>query len=259
MIKIHHLNCVKFAKPNDDIIGHCLLIEINGSLILIDAGFGIFDMLNPIERLGEITIQRLGISFNESFTAVRQIEKLGFDKNSVKHCIISHLDADHIGGLADFPNAKVHLSFEEYERFLNNNPRCLKSLLSHNPQIETYSKNDNTWFGFESRKIETEQNLEIYFIPLFGHTLGHCGVALKQDDNWLFYVADAYLNSIELTDGTHPKSQSAKMRAENDELRVQNLEKIKKLIINYPEIEVFCYHDKQEFMKQQNRIIRTYR
>ena len=44
MVKIHHLNCVKIVTPiNDDVIGHCMLLEEGNKLALVDAGFGLSD------------------------------------------------------------------------------------------------------------------------------------------------------------------------------------------------------------------------
>jgi glyoxylase-like metal-dependent hydrolase (beta-lactamase superfamily II) len=31
----------------------------------------------------------------------------------------------------------------------------------------------------------------MYLIPLFGHTSGHCGVAVEDGEGWLFQAADA--------------------------------------------------------------------
>lgn len=42
MKEIHHLNCVKIISPiNDNVCGHCLLVNENGRLILIDTGIGL--------------------------------------------------------------------------------------------------------------------------------------------------------------------------------------------------------------------------
>lgn len=31
----------------------------------------------------------------------------------------------------------------------------------------------------------------MYLIPLFGHSRGHCGVAIKTSNGWFFHAADA--------------------------------------------------------------------
>ena len=256
MIEIFHLNCVKIVTPiNKNVCGHCLLIKENDKLILIDTGIGLLDNLHPIERIGKQLIEIVGYHFDERQTALRQIEKLGLNPKNVTDCIISHLDNDHIGGISDFPKATVHLSIEELDNFNSDNPRYLKLPLAYNPTIKTYEKSDFEWFGFEARKIIANIETEIFLIPLFGHTLGHCGVALQKDNKWLFYVGDAYYMKIELTDIQHPVNELAKMRADDNNLRVATVDKIRKLVKKHPEIEVFAYHDIEEFENYETKNI----
>lgn len=253
MTAIHHLNCVKIVSPiNDNVCGHCLLLKENDRLILVDTGIGLLDTLDPIERIGQQLIDIVGYRFDENQTAVRQIETLGLDPEKVTDCIISHLDNDHIGGLADFPQATVHVGIEEFENFNSGNPRYLKTPLSHNPTIRTYKKSDFDWFGFEARKISAGLETDLFLVPLFGHTLGHCGVALKVDNKWLFYIADAYYMRVELNDVSHPVNELAKMRADNNDARIATVDKIRKLVDDHPEIEVFGYHDIKEFSLYKN-------
>jgi glyoxylase-like metal-dependent hydrolase (beta-lactamase superfamily II) len=248
MMEIHHLNCVKIVSPfNDNVCGHCLLLKENDTLVLIDTGIGLLDTLNPIERLGQQLIDMVGYRFDVNQPAVRQIENLGLDPGNVTDCIVSHLDNDHIGGLADFPKATVHISVEELDNFSSDNPRYLKLPLAHNPIIKTYGKQDVEWFGFEARKIVADIETEMFLVPLFGHTLGHCGVALKTGNKWLFYVGDAYYLRVELTDEQHPVNELAKMRADDNNLRISTLNRIRKLVKDHPEIEIFGYHDIEEF------------
>ncbi|WP_339678222.1 MBL fold metallo-hydrolase [Cyclobacterium marinum] len=249
MTKVHHLNCVEIQSPfGSRAIGHCLLIETTEKLILIDTGIGLLDTQNPAERIGEQLIEIVGYRFDENCTALRQVERLGLNPEKVTDCVISHLDNDHIGGLADFPNATVHVGIEEYENFKSDNPRYLKTPLSHNPQIITYGQSENNWFGFEARHVDIDTEGQIFFIPLFGHTSGHCGIAIKVNDKWLLYVADAYYLKAELTDENHPVSELAKLRADNNELRIQTLHKIRKFVNENPKIEIFSYHDPKEFI-----------
>lgn len=254
MTKSYHLNCVKIISPvkNRNVCGHCLLFRENDKLILIDTGIGLLDTLNPIERMGQQLIDMVGYRFDENQTAVRQIENLGLDPTNVSDCIISHLDNDHVGGLADFPRATVHVGVEELENFNSGNPRYLKMPLSHNPTIKTYKKSDLDWFGFEARKINADIETEIFLVPLFGHTLGHCGVVLKKEGKWMFYIVDAYYLRVELSDDEHPVNQLAKIRADNNDLRMATLDKIRKLVKEYPEIEIFGCHDIEEFLLYNN-------
>ena len=248
MMKIHHMNCVEIHSPGyGRAIGHCLLLETPQRLVLIDAGIGLMDTQNPFARIGKQLIDIVGFKFDEQWTAIKRIEKLGLSPTNVTDCIISHLDSNHIGGLVDFPNAKVHLGIEEYENFKSGNPRYLSQPLDHNPLIKTYPKSSQTWFDFEARKVDIGSEIEIYLIPLFGHTLGHCGIALKNQSQWLLYVGDAYYLRDEITDLNHPVNELAAMRADNNELRIAILNKIRHFIAEHPKIEVFGYHDINEF------------
>jgi len=155
MPKIYHLNCVKIVSTvQDNVSGHCLLLQEKDRLVLIDTGIGLLDTQYPQERIGQALIDIVGYRFHEEQTAWRQIESLGLNPTAVTDCIISHLDNDHIGGLADFPKARVHVSEEEYASFKDENPRYLQIPLAHNPTIKTYAKSNVDWFGFEARKIE---------------------------------------------------------------------------------------------------------
>lgn len=253
MTEVYHLNCVKIVSPiNDNVCGHCLLIKENDKLILVDTGIGLLDTQNPIERIGQQLIDIVGYRFDENQAVIKQIQKLGLNPEKVTDCVISHLDNDHIGGLADFPKATVHLGLEEFENFNSGNPRYLKTPLAHNPTIKIYGKSEFRWFTFEARKINLNREIEIFLIPLFGHTLGHCGVALKTDNKWLFYIADAYYMRVEMNDNQHPVSELAKMRADNNDLRIATVDKIRKLVNEHPEIEIFGYHDIEEFKLYEN-------
>lgn len=245
---LYHLNCVRIISPfSENVCGHCLLVKENNKMVLIDTGIGLSDTLHPEERIGKELIEITGYQFDEHLTAIKQIQQMGLNPELIEDCIISHLDNDHIGGLPDFPNATVHIGREEYENFLSGNVRYLKTPLQHNPVIRTYGNSIQQWFGFEARKVDTSLNTEIYFIPLFGHTLGHCGVALKVDEQWIFYVADAYYLREELNDPEHPVNALAEARADDNEMRIASLNKIRALTELYPEISVFGYHDIQEF------------
>lgn len=248
MLKIHHLNCIEIESSVGRAIGHCLLLEAENRLILIDTGIGLMDTQHPDERIGKELIDMVGFRFNEEWTAIRQIEHLGLNPKNVTDCIISHLDNDHIGGLADFPDAIIHMGLEEYDNFESGNPRYLKTPLSHNPKILTYKQSEDEWYGFEARRIDIDIEADIFLIPLFGHTNGHCGVAIKHLNKWLFYVGDAYYLKVELEDTVHPVSELAKIRADNNDLRFETLNRIRKFVIEHPDIEVFGYHDFEEFV-----------
>jgi glyoxylase-like metal-dependent hydrolase (beta-lactamase superfamily II) len=46
------------------------------------------------------------------------------------------------------------------------------------------------WYGFDAIPLEGFAP-EIWLIPLPGHTVGHCGVALRTEQGWVLHAGDA--------------------------------------------------------------------
>ncbi|MDF2381407.1 MBL fold metallo-hydrolase [Nostoc ellipsosporum NOK] len=253
MTKLHHLNCLQIVTPiHDDVIGHCLLLEDVNGLALVDAGMGMLDAQQPQTRVGQTLIDLVGYRLHEELAAYKQIGQLGFDPLLVKQAVVSHLDPDHIGGLADFSGITIHVSAEELANFNSGNQRYLPHQLSHNPEIVAYKAGDETWMGLEAREVKLGFSSRVYLVPLFGHTRGHCGVAIEQEnDSWVFYIGDAYYLREELNDPAHPVTQLAIERADDNEQRLASLDKIRALMKQHPEIQVYGYHDRNELIIQK--------
>src|SRR3954467_7283378 len=124
-MRIHHLNCIstcplggalmdgKTLSLRGRLACHCMLVETPNELVLIDTGFGTGDVHAPRERLSGFFLGLVAPDFRANLTALRQIERLGFHRNDVRHIVLTHLDFDHAGGIDDFPQATVHLMSEE--------------------------------------------------------------------------------------------------------------------------------------------------
>ena len=245
MTKIHHINCGTLLVPGyPTVVCHCLLLEDNSGLALIDTGIGLLDVQKPVERLGQQLIDMAGFQFHEHDTAVRRIEQLGYSAKDVRHIVLTHCDPDHAGGLADFPNAEIHIAEEELAHCLSGHWRYVPSQFEHGPRWQASKRNSRQWFGLEARPLSMALTSEILLIPLFGHTLGHCGVAVQQAERWLLHVGDAYYLRAELTVPEHPVSAMAAQRADNDQLRLQSLTELQRLFQDHSEqIDMIGYHD----------------
>ena len=52
MTKIHQINCGTLLVPNfSTVVCHCLLLEDESGLALVDTGIGLLDVQTPVERL----------------------------------------------------------------------------------------------------------------------------------------------------------------------------------------------------------------
>jgi glyoxylase-like metal-dependent hydrolase (beta-lactamase superfamily II) len=100
------------------------------------------------------------------------------------------------------------------------------------------------WFETEARPLPPLAGAEALLIPLFGHTLGHCGVAVRNGGRWLLHVGDAYYLRVELTTNDHPVSALAALRADDDALRRESLAVLRRITRDHgAEVEMFGYHD----------------
>lgn len=249
MTTIHHINCgTLVVPPYPTVVCHCLLLEQDKQLALVDTGIGLRDVRNPAERLGQTLIDMAGFQFNEWDTAIRRIEAVGLSPDDVRHIVLTHGDPDHVGGLADFPNAQVHISAEEHAHIAKGHWRYVATHFAHGPLWKTYGHSTRRWFGLEARSVPLGFSSEVLLIPLFGHTLGHCGVAVQRGGRWLLHVGDAYYLRAELTAEDHPVSQLAAQRADDDVQRRTSLEQLRRLVRDHgDEIDMIGYHDLAEF------------
>ena len=249
MTTIHHINCGSLhAPPNPRASCHCLLLEDDAGLALVDSGIGLLDCRRPDERIGRPLIELAGFQFDEAETAVRRVEDLGFRASDVQHIVLTHCDPDHAGGLADFPRAKIHLTEEEFANLGPSNPRYLPIQFEHGPDWRTHGEGSRDWFGVQARRVPLGFASEILLVPLFGHTLGHCGVAVQQGERWVLHVGDAYYLRVELSTDDHPVSQLARLRADDDAQRRKSLERLRRLAREHGDsISMLGYHDFGEF------------
>ncbi len=244
--RIHHLNCGTLrVEGYPVVVCHCLLLEDAAGLALVDTGIGLLDVAEPAVRLGRELVEAAGFQFHASDTAVRRIAELGLAPEDVGHIVLTHADADHTGGLADFPAAKVHLAAEEHQAVASGHGRYVQTHFAHQPHWVTYDATQTVdWFGVAARPVRLGFASQVLLVPLPGHTAGHCGVAVQQHDGWLLHVGDAYYLRAEISAAQHPVSALASQRAESDEQRLASLQEIRRLYEDHRTQIQFCgYHD----------------
>jgi glyoxylase-like metal-dependent hydrolase (beta-lactamase superfamily II) len=230
------------------VICHGLILEDRHGLALVDPGIGLLDVADPAGRLGREVIDLAGFQFDEADTAARKVEALGYKPTDVTDIVLTHADPDHAGGLADFPAARVHLSAEERANLDAPGWRYVARQFEHGPRWEIHGPSDFNWFGLEARPVGLGFGAEVFLIPLFGHTRGHCGVAIRQGDRWALHVGDAYYLRGELDSDDHPVGAVAALRADDDPARRRSIGLLRALLAEQADrIDHFGYHDPEEF------------
>ncbi|MBD2523069.1 MBL fold metallo-hydrolase [Nostoc sp. FACHB-133] len=268
-MRIHHLNCGCMCPIGGALfdgfsrgltaclVCHCLLIETNQGLVLIDTGFGQRDIQAPLSRLSHFFMNLNRIKFEQKYTAVAAIEQLGLNPRDVRHIVLTHLDFDHAGGLEDFPEATVHVMLSEIEAarerqgFVSSR-RYRPGQWDEVKNWKYYSAGGEPWFGFEAVRNLEGLPPEILLIPLVGHTRGHAGVAIETSESWLLHAGDAYFYRQEI--GSPKRVCTPGLRAyqwfmEVDrKARLSNQDKLRALLLDHSsEVRLFCSHDAIEF------------
>jgi glyoxylase-like metal-dependent hydrolase (beta-lactamase superfamily II) len=236
------------------LVAHCLLIEAGSQLVLVDTGFGTQDVADP-KRLGQPFRALVQPQRRPEETAIRQIEALGLSPADVRHVLLTHLDADHAGGLADFPEAEVHLFRPELAAARNppllERSRYVAAHWSHGPRWVEHDAGGDRWFGFESARLLPHLDVEVVLIPLVGHSTGHAGIAVRTGDGWLLHCGDAYFHRGEVeTPPSCPWGLRTfeSITGQDAKARHHNQERLRELAREHgAEVRLICSHDPELF------------
>lgn len=282
-MRIHHLNCISSCPLGGYLMDartrgvltrgklccHCLAIETNEGLVLVDTGFGLRDVADPRSRLGGFFLELLSPDFRAEMTALRQLERMGFSGSDVRHIVLTHLDFDHAGGLDDFPHATVHMLQQERDAALLqktwlDRQRFRPQQWGTQPNWVVYPGSaGERWYGFDAVRALVGLPPEILLVPLPGHTHGHAGVAVRRDDGrWLLQAGDAYFHHREM-EYEHPYCTPGlrlyqAMMQKDRAARLANQQRLRELRRRHgSEVRVFCAHDPLEYEQLSGRLMGT--
>lgn len=214
-MRVHHLDCCTMCPRGrrhlnraGHLVGHVLVVETErDGLVLVDTGIGRGCVADLRGWMGALVVAATGPVADPTRTAHHQLGLLGLDPGDVRHVVVTHLDADHAGGLADFPEATVHVHGTELDAAINprtpaEKQRYRRRLWAHGPRWRTFRTDEgDPWNGFAAARPlaagpDGTRTLDgIVTLGLPGHTRGHSLVAVDRGDGgWLVHAGDAYFH-----------------------------------------------------------------
>lgn len=260
-MQVHHLNCGAMRPYGGawmdgqtpgmgpaNMTCHCLLLETDAGLVLVDTGTVSTDPRWDRAKL-DPTFQALDrVRLDASEAAFNQLRALGHDPADVRHIVMTHLDFDHAGGLRDFPAATIHLS--QVEADAARHPTGPIGRMRYCPaqwgdigRWQRHSDFETDWFGIPA--AEVLPGISLIWLP--GHTDGHCGVAIRTDAGWLLHAGDAVFNHRELAakPSTPTGARLYQWFMETSQFkRRRSLRDLRRVAREHAdEVQVICTHD----------------
>ena len=265
---VHHLSCATMCPVAGRLLGsdvglggrgfmvaHCLLVETaRDGLVLIDTGFGTRDCsgATPMSPLFKALVAP---TLDVAETALAQLTGLGYAAADLRHIVVTHLDVDHAGGIADFPAARVHLHAREHAAAmargtLRERERYVPRHWAHGPRWECYAESGDTWRGLPAITRLRGLDADVGLVPMHGHTRGHSAVIVKHGERWLVHGGDAYFHhaAVDGRGGAVPLGFRVFERAVqlDGRARLASIAALRQLRASYPDVDLFCAHDPSE-------------
>ncbi|WP_052316614.1 N-acyl homoserine lactonase family protein [Thioalkalivibrio nitratireducens] len=117
---------VLFSRNWVEVPLNVFVLEHPKGLILFDAGLDTAVLTNPTyvdSRIGRFFMRRLfRLKMRAEETITNKLAGLGFDAADVRKVVVSHLHFDHVGGIAEVPQADLLVSRNEWAQLSGPHP-----------------------------------------------------------------------------------------------------------------------------------------
>lgn len=178
--------------------------------VVIDTGYGnrFFDATDGWPH----RLYRYATPATMNGTTTATLARAGIDAAQVRHVIITHFHADHIGGLAEFPRARVHYHADALKPLVDLTPfkqvhsAFLPKLVpgdlpERSNLIAAGQFRAAPDHGLPSHDLFGDGEIQLVHLP--GHAPGHLGLLFPLEKMPLLYATDAFWCSAQIDDNVN--------------------------------------------------------
>lgn len=224
-----------------------LLEHPREGLILFDTGYAprILEVFKrfPSSIYGYFT----PTTTRDEWSALSQIKALGYTTKDIRMVIISHLHADHIAGLHDFPNATFLLSKKAFRVASSQGLAALKQgfIPSLFPKtikvqtIDTFQNQVSSELGY-THDIFGDSLLQLISLP--GHAKGQLGLFVQTIRGSALLAADGCWSTTAYKNNHPPSPLAMRLLFDNAQETLKTLEHLHAFHKSNPDMLIIPSH-----------------
>lgn len=181
-----------------------LVVEAAGSLVLVEPGLSTFDWLAPRRRANRWLPWSRSLARDGRDIVRQRLERNDLSPDRVEHIVLTHTHPESMGGVSDFPLARIHALTDPRLAKGRSHSHHLPQLAQGNQYVAP-SQELVLWHGFRAHRLAIP-SLEVYLLEMPGHTAHHAGVLLSQGAGYVLHLGHAVQS---LDDLLNPARHSA--------------------------------------------------
>lgn len=179
--------------------------------VLVDTGYG--TLFEEASKSFPYRFYRWATPATSAGSVHAMLAQAGIDAAAIRHVIVTHFHADHVGGLAEFPHATVHFHADALRTLQRLSPLRQVRAAFLPGLIPAWLPERSSVIAPEAFSPATDLPFPLHdlfgdgsfgLVPLPGHAPGQLGVVFQSSSGPQLYAADAYWRSCQITAQIEP-------------------------------------------------------